>query len=97
MVVVVGSSPPEPGLPQAPELSTLLATINPQNKRLQIRKWFIWGLKNYKLGKTDSGNSERVFWGKERVGLVKTKSQEFVRSCLVRMVIDPDAIRKYLF
>ena len=39
-------------------------------------KKLIWGLKNCNSGDKDSGNAERVFWGRERVRDLKNKKPQ---------------------
>lgn len=46
------------------------------------------GLKDHNSGKTDSGNPERVFWGRKRVRGLLTQKTEVAESCLVRIIID---------
>lgn len=60
--------------------------LTKKHRRMQIRKEFIWGLKLCNLGDVDLGNPECSKEEKEP-RLIKTKSHQAGKSCLVRIVI----------
>ena len=62
-----------------------------QCRRLHIRREFIWGFKNCNWRDTASDKTDKVFWERERVKTHKDKSQEVIKSFLMRIVIDSDA------